>query len=380
MTRFMALALLLAGCTESTTLDPGRDAALDAAAARDAGPDLDAGETDAGDTDAGGRDAGLYPPGATGSSCERDEDCREGECLHEGVFPDGVCTTRCRSDTVCPVGSYCLPDIELCAPSCEPGRTDSCRPGYACVPEALGSGRPACFPGCYEDADCRSGRMCETIGTDRFPGACFTPEAPIGGACEVFADCRPGSVCMDEEGAGWPGGACVRGFGCEEGVALEASPFRCIARCDVDSDCRPSYRCATLPEGRACVPGCTSDAECTAPGHECVVSLGVCWPPASPSEVARRCGFGTDVCEASYCAETADADAPSLCAVAGCRLSGTGPSRACPVGSACVAPRSELRREQPALHDPEIGVCMPTCAGPADCPQGTRCEAGACQF
>lgn len=368
-----SLALLL-GCYGSSApedggTDAGRDARVPAPdAARDAAPD-------------GGP---LYPPGALGAPCTSSDECDDGLCLRQGLWPEGMCTGLCNSDSECPGDTFCQPLFGFCVPPCTPGVPGTCRPGYACAPRASGD-RAGCMVGCYADADCRPGSVCAGPGsTDSIPNTCVRPDAPIGAPCTNADECaEAGFSCLGEELRAWPGGSCIGQLECDGAVRIEGSfSIGCLAGCSDGTPCRDGYRCVARGEDRVCLPGCEDDGDCTLPGRRCVPTLGTCAEPFVPSQVGRTCVLDDPrSCVGGWCARTSrDVAAPPRCLIAGCRLRGDGASRECPSGTACVEPWTETRAEYPELFDPDVGVCMLACDGSTECPAGTECRDGYCRW
>ena len=85
---------------------------------------------------------------AVGAPCVDEFDCVTGSfCLRGAAFPDGTCTTNCRSDADCRGDSRCV-DLEsgVCLLPCA-ADADCVRTGYACRAR-VSRGRPGEVPVC----------------------------------------------------------------------------------------------------------------------------------------------------------------------------------------------------------------------------------------
>ncbi len=248
----------------------------------------------------------CYDPSAeVGQACTSERECPEsGFCLGEGFagWPGGSCitSTDCdvEADTGCPGDAHCLPAPRggtLCVDGCE---TDGdCRDGYTCqAPDESRPDRKICYPACSSDDQCTvEGYVCY-----RGEGTCSPPFDPseYGSVCARRHGGCVGGTCLFESESGLPGSYCAY-LGCDptqadasdgcpgDGVCwqpeADATPT-CMAPCDEDGDCREGYACrdvdATRPErGKACLPACSSDAQCTADGFTCDAASGRCVAP-----------------------------------------------------------------------------------------------------
>lgn len=72
--------------------------------------------------------------GDTGDACERVQDCSGLSEFCAGPnedWPGGYCSTTCWFNGMCPYGTFCWSDAQMCVSGCE---TDAdCRTGYTCV-------------------------------------------------------------------------------------------------------------------------------------------------------------------------------------------------------------------------------------------------------
>lgn len=125
------------------------------------------------DAESGDCVAGAADPNPLGAFCDGDGDCETGECITDGDWPRGYCTSGCGDcDGVC--GS--TPSGDRCLTACD-GDLD-CRPGYVCS-------EGGCTAPCGGDADCSDGLRCNTAS-----GRCVTPSA--AGASQEIVDIASG--------------------------------------------------------------------------------------------------------------------------------------------------------------------------------------------
>ncbi len=259
------------------------------------------------DTEGGFAGAGqCYDPGAeTGGPCTSESDCpAEHFCLGEdfGGAPGGLCigVGGCDVDTDsgCPADAHCLPvgrGERACFDGCSSDA--DCRPGYRCEADESYPERRVCLPGCTEDSQC----TVEDYVCYRADGTCRPPFDPAeyGTVCAGRHGGCFGGSCLYEYTTGLPGSYCAY-EGCDpsrpdamdgcpgEGVCWQADadgPTLCMAPCDEDADCRDGYACrpvdADRPErGSACLPACTSDAQCANDGFRCDTTSGRCMDPS----------------------------------------------------------------------------------------------------
>ena len=229
---------------------------------------------------------------ATGSSCDRDEQCEGDLCITDKEAPGGYCSKVCATgqpgaDDMCQQDELCTPldgGVSICLSGCQ-SPTD-CRQGYVCE-DVLGGG--ACLPACTGDEECALGSVCELQS-----GRCVEDSAGsrVGSACESDAQCASG-ICLTEESSGWPGGTCISdctgstiddfcdGQDAASGLCLEveADFSACFPSCLSSNECRNGYVCTSeIGEGNDlgygfCLPHC-SNYDCEA-NEYCDVS-GFC--------------------------------------------------------------------------------------------------------
>jgi hypothetical protein len=330
----------------------------------------------------------CYDPAATlGGACETDGDCpMGGTCQDEaaGGWPGGACIAGgCDVETNmgCDAGAQCIPGGfgGVCVEGCA---TDGdCRAEYACRPSPTYPDRTYCAPACASDSECTvAGYVCNTT-----LGTCAPPfdDARLGQSCSFREPCE-GGTCFGERDSGYPSGYCAY-VGCELGVsgscpgdgvcATRGTRNLCFDGCATDGDCRTGYACrpsnpadATSPLG--CLPACASEDECPGRSTGCNLGTGLCLQEFDPGQLGNECTSVAE-CVGGVCLSEASAGWPAgTCAFPGCRLSGSGPSSDCPMGSVCV---------DDGAGDPAIGACVTGCGAGTTCRTGYACVEGACR-
>ncbi len=396
----MGQAYCFAGCDPDATSRPCR-AGYGCSTEPRAFPDpvCVGGCFDASDCEAGqmcDRTGGVYGAGACydpaamlGGACTTDAECPiGGTCQDEefGGWPGGACIAGgCDIDT----GTGCAGDA-VCIPAqfggglCVDGCTvdGDCRDGYACRSNSSYPDRLYCGAGCADTTECTISSYVCNPGL----GTCATPFDParLGQQCSPRTGGCEGGTCLREFDSGYPGAYCTY-VGCEVGVAgscpgdgvcaTRGTRNLCLDACASDSDCRTGYACRPsdpldAASATACVPACSSDDQCISRGDVCNVGTGLCAQPFEPGLLGGAC-TSADECIGGACLSEAGAGWPSgTCTYPGCRLSGTGPSIDCPMGSVCV---------DDAAGDPTVGVCASGCAAGTTCREGYACTDGACR-
>jgi len=351
--------------------------------------------------------------------CSDDSDCSGGlRCDPTGGFTgSGICFDpsaglgdACVDESMCPMGAFCFAEPFAGWPggacigvgcdlasnagcigdaACIPGARDAicvdgcatdgdCRAGYACRVPSGYPDRLACQPACTADSACTDGNVCNPA-----LGVCAPAfdASQLGQGCSRRTGGCEGGSCLTESGTGFPGAYCAY-VGCTVGMdstcptggvcAAGASGSNlCLDGCVADSDCRAGYSCrgvdATVPTSSlACLPACTADSQCVNRGFVCNDGTGRCTQPFDAARFGAACADASE-CEGGRCLSAADGWPAGLCAFAGCRLSGMGPSESCPSGGVCV---------DDASGDPAIGQCLVGCAvGGTTCRSGYTCTA-----
>jgi hypothetical protein len=333
-----------------------------------------------------GEGACFDPSASLGDECESETECPSGAfCYGEGFagWPGGSCISfgcDVEMDSGCDGDAHCIPSTMgggLCFDGCT--TSDDCRPSYACEGTAAFPGRLICQPACTDSSVCSEERVCNPgLGT------CDEPfdVSDLGRACARMRDACDGGTCIREADSGFPGSYCIY-VGCDneapdamdgcpgDGICIDGAGGAgiCIDGCTMPSDCRAGYSCRAefddADGGTGCFPGCTSDMDCANDGYVCNDGTGLCTEPFDTGALGDPC-TGRDECVGGRCvSEAADGYPSGMCTYPGCRLSGMGPSEACPTGSACV---------DDGEGDPTLGTCVPTCTAPTGCRAGYTCE------
>jgi hypothetical protein len=214
----------------------------------------------------------------------------------EGPGDRGLCFALCEVDADCDAAGFlCVPE-----PAAEnSGRSGVCLPPAFVAPEEPEEPEPATGLGlaCEQDGDCIAGLTCLTAGSDPFAFGGGPPGGYCSQPCEVAEDCAAGGGCVTTAA----GGFCFAG--CTPGAAGQ-----CGGRGDVE--------CLAVDTFGACLPLCTSDAQC---GElSCDVTLGLCvaeppdpLPPPCTTDAdctAGICDLGTGECVAAPVSCALDAD------------------------------------------------------------------------
>lgn len=295
------------------------------------------------------------------------------------------------TDTADPNATACCP-LGTC-----PSTAQACIQG-ACVPRAVGAG--ACYfdTQCGSGATCVGATFCEcgSTGCEAKTGTCAYPE----GCCNGPADCEGGAACVDgvcrakpaTANGCWVDAHCEGGLVCEGEVAppcgsreLEkagvcAVPGVC---CESDAECGDG-----VCRGGRCLPaqtggGCWADGECGV-GETCLgESLCPCAAGNGTTESCAvlsapgRCGRAADAC----CAADSDCAGGEICVAGEC---GKRPSREdnecwvdahCGVGRVCEG-ANLCGCNEDGCTESQIGTCktvVTTCETDAQCPASMRC-------
>lgn len=227
------------------------------------------------------------------AACDSDTDCRAGYACDLSDGP-GVCSAACTSDSECTVDGYvCNVGTGECGPEFDADqlgqacsrRTGGCDGGY-CLRET-DSG----FPGAYcaylgcdpagDSTDCPGDGVCTSL--EDGSGICID-------GCVADSDCRDGYACKpvrDEDGegdgsttdpadAGMSGGSDGMSVPGDAGPSSDgSSPSNADA--GVPADPIPTPAGGKSPAGpTACLPACTSDAQCVNDGFVCNRESGRC--------------------------------------------------------------------------------------------------------
>jgi hypothetical protein len=282
-----------------------------------------------------------------------DSECNGGFCLSEALsgLPGGQCSEDCSATSTCSdPGSICVDaGILICLKTCDPMTPGSCGapPTLDCVDLQPSGG--GCLALCSTNTDCTvAGNVCHSDGSCAVPenctnGAdddgdgsadCTDPDCesdpacaigPTGAACDADNQCT-GGICFDETTNDLPGGMCSEDcsttFTCSDSTAtcydLGGGSDFCLRDCDPNTpgSCgAPStLECIANPGstlGGICIPGCTSNADCTVSGHVCKTDA-TCGVPENCTNMVSDDVDGAVDCEDSECSMTATC--ASVCA------------------------------------------------------------------
>jgi hypothetical protein len=399
---------------------------------------------------------------APGATCEAEEDSgRPGGACHvpcDASAPgacgslqtcvSGRCEVRCTSAADCPAGRICRGGT--CSPFC--AGDEDCRSGlcdlyrHLCADGSAPSAPGGVDAACAQDEDCRSGicevesltcrtycrpsrpncpedAHCQPVDLSRDVGVCHRTGPPGTTTallpCRSTMDCPPGGLCLTQDSAGSPGGACLVPCSSDSGVSCGAAEIcvdhrYCATRCSAPSEC---------PEGRACssgvcTPFCAFDRDC-APGF-CNTYSGACVgqpiPKPQDPNVEAPCADSSDClsedCDpgAGRCVSRCQVSRPNCPDRAQCHQSAPnddlgkcrrdrswplGPcayTQDCDGGATCFR---EILLGYPLgacckLCSPDSGTscaagqvciedcCAAACRAAADCPPGRVCHLGGC--
>jgi hypothetical protein len=341
--------------------------------APDSGAPADAGAADSGRSEDGGVDAGPVdsgvPPcrgevGSGGCACYGNGSCDFGfECsatLQVCVPAEGQENQPCYGNLSCDMGLVCVgrpPLPQVCRPT---GVGDI---GEACFDLSLNPNAQPCLSstaGC-EEGVCRGGRgdPCATSADCLSGFGCSGGQCrPGAGLCQVRSDCETGQFCCGEPGTPYASPAACPA-GARAGACFDAPASTYAVSCQGHADCAPAptgspevngtslcmpwegFVCSApcdgsaadpgCPRGWSCAPsylGCFEDADCGAPGLECV--------GASPS-IGRlgRCRCGTAGRPLRTCTSTQPG--PGL-PTSTCQMDASGAEAFCVVDEHCVPP------------------------------------------
>lgn len=407
-----ALALGIAGCTQTTTPITGDDAGVVDFVGRACNVDAECG-------------ALRCDKVRRQCICLSDESCRSADPFAPQRYCNnytGLCVaevTGCTSDLECDSTEWCDPSVRACRPLkafCQPcasdrecgGAQDNCL-----LDESLG--RRFCGVACEADGDCARGATCQDKNGVK---QCWPDRTPNGSqaTCNNFQACTPDSLrscnetadCGDSSQRCDPSkGKCVAvqqlcAYGttcdprlklcvaeCAQDVDCGDAKLRCVNRvcepineCRQDADCADNKVCALAPgaDTGECRNSCAGDAQCPL-GTVCAPSglRSVCQPGCSGNGscgLDQRCNATTRQCEG-----------PTVGTTRVCQA--TGACRSCEfcdgVTNACVAARQSFPYCQPCVSASECaggtcvtmtdgqGYCARSCGAGQECPQGFVC-------
>jgi 6-phosphogluconolactonase (cycloisomerase 2 family) len=235
-----------------------------------------------------------------GNACTQVDACQSGACV-------GSSPTVCAASDPCHLAGTCDPQSGTCSnPAAANGL--ACNDGNACTQS------DSCQAGVCVGANpivCTATDPCRVAGTcDPQSGACSSPNAPDGQACDDGSACTTGDACQG--GVCTPGAATVCAASdqchvagtCNPGTGNCTNPLKADgSRCDDGNACTRIDSC----QAGACVGAspviCTPSDSCHAAGA-CDPLSGACSNPAKPDGATcsdgDSCSVG-DVCVAGTC-------------------------------------------------------------------------------
>lgn len=218
--------------------------------------------------------------------------CESGECVSDGLCPDGSMCCPSAGETSATCGECCGPEDcdddgvactdtvcrggecghEPDSDKCESGET--CHPLEGCMSGACQDPSQCAAPGICEQVDCHDG-VCRYDDLSCSNGTSCCEEGPLKGTCQACCsnpDCQDNSTainCCQDDGQCHE---CCSDLDCQGVVANFASGGAIgIPRPCATSACDPATRkCVaaelTCPDGESCCP----DGYCSGGGRECI--------------------------------------------------------------------------------------------------------------
>jgi hypothetical protein len=219
--------------------------------------------------------------------------------------------------------------------------------------------------------------------------------------CPVWSDQKDGPDAIPTADAGFPTD--------NPPIVIDSGPRACTVDrdcssgyCDATRHCAPSPSCtstASCPAGQycetsrsVCVPGCGTNAECTAvaaglvcdtaarrcvPGGGCTSNAQCAATPATPVCLGGSCQPAANQCQFEYqCTGAGQSCVDGQCIVGGCTAANV--ATVCAAGQVCTSGRCAY----PTTGTGQLcvtGTCLTTCAADAQCGSGQRCDGGVCR-
>ncbi len=326
---------------------------------QDVGGDDDVGEPE----DTGGDDEDVtVPQEDTGNGdsdgCDNNEDC-DGEeiCVRPEPGAEGSCQSL---DDVSLDGDSCSDSEECASGLCYDQQcTQECDGAGECLEdwtcEDKGDGEVCVPPSCTSDGDCASGQVCA-----------FSP----GGADDAL-----GTVCLPDNGGHPPGVFCEDDDACAARYCHDGDEI-CSAPCIGDNE--PCSDVQMCEENTVSIGGesgafdvckeyelieCNSPDDCTADDLTCNRLPGAVDGAACGLTNPGGAGLGESCtspaqCESDVCWESGD-ETTGECTVF------------------CSDSAADCASEQVCTRlSEEVGACLESCVGNADCDNGNACQLG----
>lgn len=327
----------------------------------------------------------------TGRRCEssycRKQCFTDGECFDNEKCIDGLCSTICTNDDICPRGSVC--EGGQCVGGC---RSDAeCPSTDACI-------NRKCMDVCSSPTACGTGAVCKAVNHQPF---CSCPLKYTGNPriackhmeCIVDVDCPANQICQN---------------------------YKCQGGCRADNNCPDGESCISLQCINPCMftDVCGEGAHCQAVSHQPVCSCPVnyegnptirCWQKIQeeiPCSNDRDCS-SEKFCLHNRCIQRSECQSDKECAVghiciqakcfAGCRRDPDCPldmsclaqqcqnpcsfRGACGLNAYCLPFGHQARCTCPPnfTGNPEVECLeLPSCSKNSECPIGYVCQSGKC--
>ncbi|MCP4504617.1 MAG: hypothetical protein GY822_32330 [Deltaproteobacteria bacterium] len=285
---------------DSVIDDGGQAEERDAGENMDASFRLDGGFADGGQGGSGGLDAGesdaseefvCSDEGCSPAYCQvslqlcveciENEHCNSGSC---DVDENRCVLSACSVDEECPAQHSCF-DGECFVLPCE--NDDECAGGEACN---VSSGKCEPLPGCVNDLQCTSPRVCDVnLEECVFPSSECSEDSEclLGFFCDIdqcrpIGECSSDGDCFNSDVCDLESFICVVPLGCVDDLECAENAFcseqgECtVIACNDDDTCPQTLRCDELVGG-FCLrfPTCENDLDCPN-GQMCDQGFGVC--------------------------------------------------------------------------------------------------------
>ncbi|KAI2804698.1 hypothetical protein BLOT_003686 [Blomia tropicalis] len=316
------------------------------------------------------------------AECFRDADCYDNEkCL------DGMCSTMCSNDDICPSGTVC--ESGQCVAGC---RTDSeCLTTDACIDRK-------CMNVCSSPTACGTGAVCNAINHQPQCScqAKYTGNPKIGCKlmeCIVDVDCGTKEICQNYK--------CQTGCRSDNGCASHESciSLQCIdpclftdvcgenaqcntinhqptCSCPSNYDGNPTVRCLLKPQEEV---SCRTDRDCSSE-KSCLYNRCI---QRNECQTDKECSVG-HICIQAKCFAGCrrDDDCPLDMSCLGQQCQNPCNARgSCGLNAFCTPFRHQAKCTCPPNYtgNPETECLqLPTCSKNNECPIGYICQTGKC--